>query len=425
MSPADLGETALATVQALASVVVLYIIGVAFVALGHLDAKSIAVIANLVKLIFVPSIIIGVVGGGLTASELQENSLLLVGGLFTVAVGFLCGQIIVPFAKVADSFRPWFVMGAAFPNMLALPVVFIEAVCQSEENQHDEQSKCATNAESRLFTFVLVFPFLEWGLGSAYVWYCQRSLPGQDAEMSVGSDSTPSRGRGAGKTANKPESAVLETSSDLEMQQHPSSDSRQSTGRISPGEQDGQLLWLFNKAVLTNPPVVAVFGSLALVFCPTARSFLFGHGAPLLFASSALHQIANATPAIMNLVTAGTLGCHVVRLQGLKGIFGGHGTGLNIRTVVLLATCRVIVVPSIVLGTLFLCRDSLPNDKWLRRLLYIVPMSPTASAVVSLAHALGQPLAAEHLASTLLFQFLLYPLVMMMSMMLGPMILGV
>jgi len=310
------------------------------------------------------------------------------------------------------------VMGAAFPNMLALPVVFIEAVCQSEQNLHDEQSNCTRNAESRLFTFVLVFPFLEWGLGSFYVWYCQRNLPVED--VAVESDSTYSCGR-VSETANKPDSG----SADLEMQQHPSADSKQSIGRMSPGTQDGQLLWLLNKAVLTNPPVIAVFGSLVLVFCPPAQSLLFGQGAPLLFLTSALHQLANATPAIMNLVTAGTLGCHIVRLQGRKGIFGGHGTGLNIRTVVLLATCRVIVVPSIVLGTLFLCRHSLPNDQWLRRLLYIVPMSPTASAVVSLAHALGQPLAAEHLASTLLLQFLMYPPVMMMSMMLGPMILGV
>eukprot|EP00930_Biecheleria_cincta_P082480 TRINITY_DN72205_c0_g1_i1.p1 TRINITY_DN72205_c0_g1~~TRINITY_DN72205_c0_g1_i1.p1 ORF type:complete len:425 (+),score=57.98 TRINITY_DN72205_c0_g1_i1:59-1333(+) len=424
MSTADLGATALAAVQALASVVVLYLIGVVLVAFGPLDAKNIAAFANLVKLIFVPSIIIGVVGGGLTASELQENSLLLLGGLFTVAVGCLCGRIMLPFAKVADSFRPWFVLGVAFPNMLALPVVFIEAVCQSEQTLHDEQSKCGSNAESRLFTFVLVFPFLEWGLGSFYVWYCQRSLPEEDADISVGSGSTASCGRGS-ETANTPGSAALEKTEDLEIQEHPSSDVKRSTCRASPGLHDGQFLWLLKKAVLTNPPVIAVFGSLVLVFCPSARSFFFGRGAPLLFATSALHQLANATPAVMNLVIAGTLGCHVVRLQGFKGIFGGHGTGLNIRAVVLLATCRVMVVPSIVLGTLFLCRDFVPDDKWLRRLLYIVPMSPTASAVVSLAHALRQPLAAEHLASTLLLQFLLYPLVMMMSMVLGPMILGV
>jgi len=158
----------LAACKSVASAVLLFSSAAALGWKGVLDQKFLSQLSRLVKLLFLPCLIFSSVASGMSVPFIAENWLLVVMGIVVVLLGFIIGHYVAVLARVPLELRPWFVLGVAFPNMIALPLVLVEALCFEQESKPGDIAECIDGATTRLFTVCLTHTWLLWVLGYLY-----------------------------------------------------------------------------------------------------------------------------------------------------------------------------------------------------------------------------------------------------------------
>jgi len=106
-------------------------------------------------------------------------------------------------------------------------------------------------------------------------------------------------------------------------------------------------------------------------------------------------------------VTGGTFGLQLVNLRR-DDPFGFRALGISPGAMAMLVISRILVIPLINLGFLFLIYDRLPNDPMSRLILFFQPAGVTANIVTVLATLMDRPEAAQMVASSALPQMILY-----------------
>jgi len=459
-------EVFLAACKATASVGVISVMGIMLAWHGVLDSSGLKLLGSLAQKLIIPCLCFNSIAGNMSPAYLQDNWGLVVGGFAIIAIGNIVGHLLLPFAHVKPTFRPWFVLGCTFPNIFAIPLVFIEAICRDESESASQAEDCIAHASTRLFTFVMFFPLMVYGFGAVYA---QRSLAAlSDAKTSTSGLVQQQNGcidavegetelapAGDMTASNSFSSPVRKQCSGLGFccpfwclnsacwshdQVKPTKDPSHAHGTGASDDVSGIMpqpktekaptavrettlsqrveaasdldvtscRWQLRAILLHNPPVLATVAAIAVALVSPLQSMLFGSSASLQFATNAFAVIGKAAPCVTNTAMAASLGCQLMKLQRFSDVFGGKNAGISRRTLGMLVFGKMIIIPAIFVVILILMQDSLPRDRWYRLILFIEAETPTANNVVLLATILGEVESAQILALCTVTQLVIF-----------------
>ena len=65
-------------------------------------------------------------------------------------------------ARVPTELFPWYVLSITVPNMIAIPLVLMEAICRQMESPHFTAAECANAQTMRLFTVTVTYSPIVW-----------------------------------------------------------------------------------------------------------------------------------------------------------------------------------------------------------------------------------------------------------------------
>jgi len=415
---------------------------------GMVDQTFLSSLARIAKMMFVPCLTFDAIASGVTVPFLRENWMLVAVGALTLVVGTILGHMLARVSSVPEDLKPWFVLSVAVPNMIALPLILVEAICH-EEVEPDDVGHCVSGATTRLFASSLTHLFGVWVVGVAYIQAStsssnsssnsssdkssRSSLPNelvlptasrtkQHSLQTKGFHSAVERARKGGLEAEK---AVLNDGS-------PAADSEvtavavqtttfgvstageaavaATSGAFLTGSTDAKqpvpLAVTVCKALL-EPPVLASALAMAVVFTPLVQNALYTTAAPLSFVASSIAVIAKATPGITNLIAGATLGLQLKDLRW-EDPLGLQELGMSGRAMALLVVSRVVIVPTVILVLMMAFFSWLPRDPWSRLILFFQPAGTTANVITILAQVLDKPRGARLTAVAAIPQLALY-----------------
>lgn len=400
---------------------------------GILDQKFVSKLSFLTKNMFLPCLIFTSVAGGISLSFVRENWSLVLIGLLVLVNGFAGGHGLAKLVSLPDALKPWFVLSVAVPNMVALPLVLVEAICREQETSTANIARCVDGYTTRLFTVTLTHTFIFWTVAPPYV----RSFASADASAGATADRRAgSRGPAAERAGLKDAAAEEVAASSAATQ---GARTELEAGALSPrltepepevggaeplpelvgsrspqellpteGEGDGDhspsktkprpvsgrggkcgacrrcLDWL-----LDNPPVASNLLALPVAAWPPLHRLFYAHGAPLSFLASVFSLLGKASPAMTNTIA----GCCF---------------GISRTTMAVLVVGRIVLVPLLNLLMLLLLMPIVPRDPWSRLALVFQPAGTTANVVTLMAQVMEQPEGAQLVALAAIPQMLLY-----------------
>jgi len=433
MDGAQAGTIALAALKATGSVASISAIGVALAWKGKLDKVGLKALGTLTFWLILPSLTFTSVGGGMSIEYWQEFWGLFLFGVAICLVGFLVGRAIVPLSGVSRAFKPWFVLACAFPNIFAIPLVYIEAICRRENEDPSAAESCINEGNQRLFTFIMFFPILLYGFGGSYAMSHaaieQEKLdctdpekipdeenaggPKSDAESPSCPTAEIASVEGADtnlKELDAPETSVAdEQSATNDVKQISSLPSvSMALDSLINNKDVGSVRWQFRVSVLENPPVISTILAVIVAAAKPLQGLLFGTDAPLQFFTNGLYVIGKACPCVTNIVMAANLGLQMKKMTRWSDIFGGPQMGISRRTLLTLVFAKMVVMPVVIFTVIVNILPFLPADRWYQLLLFMEAATPTANNVVMLATVLGEQDAAQLLALTTIVQFVIF-----------------
>jgi len=434
----DLSFVLLAALQSILSVCIIYVAGAALAWLGVITQPSVEAMSRLSQCLLIPCISFTVLGGNLNVEVFRETWILAVAGMAMVCVNFAFAQLLVPIGRPDPSFHPWFVLSITFPNNVAIPLVLSRALCAQEEPGAPEA--CFRTASTRVFTFSLFFLAMLWlgafNYAKAYI-KTESNLPlvASDAKLdsissgspdsSTAGDERPAEANVAGiespevtKDDKCDQSVVLSEVPEMNP------DCAVPSKKLSREKSLPSVSTLANitdqlKKAFANPPVIGSFFGMFVGLCGPVKALFFSEHAPLQAVASATAVIADAVVPLMNIVMAASLGLKLKSLRGKSNVLSESSLGISWRTLLTMFVGRMLVLPLIFLGLLVAGLDFLPEDRWLRLVLFMEPVAPTANMIIVIAHCLKQKEAAESMALSIIPQFLLFPFTATASIALG------
>lgn len=396
----DHGDVVIAACKATASVGCLSVMGILLAWRGILDQNGLKIISRLGQQLIIPCLTFTSISGNMSVPYFEQNWGLVAAGIAMIALGGLIGRLVVNISGARPTFRPWFVLACTFPNVFAIPLVFIEAICRGEMATTSLAEECIAEASTRLFTLIMFFPVLVYGFGAVYAKVSLNNLP-RDAPVTI-STSTQQR------HADEPASSEKKEVSDLQQEELAVATETFSGGKEancapqpakpSSAVRVGSCYWQFRVILLENPPVIATIAAIAVALLKPMREFLYGPSAPLQFVTNAVAVVGKAAPCVTNITMAASLGCQLMKLSRISDILGGGMSGISRWTLFVLVATKMLLIPAIYFTILTQVVDSLPEDRWYRLLLFIEAETPTANNVVLLANVLGESESAQILA---------------------------
>ena len=140
----------------------LFVFAGSFAWRGMADPALLSKLSKVTKTMFMPFLSFNAIAGGITPEFIKDNWQLIVFGMFVQVPGFICGQLLAWLVNVPAHVRPWFVLGITLPNMVALPLVLVEAICREGSATQAEISTCVDGGVTRLVTVVLTQTPMTW-----------------------------------------------------------------------------------------------------------------------------------------------------------------------------------------------------------------------------------------------------------------------
>ncbi|GBG25244.1 Hypothetical Protein FCC1311_014612 [Hondaea fermentalgiana] len=148
----NIGELMWTSVKAILPVFLILGAGAWGVRKGIFDERSSATLSWLSKWVYAPSLVFVRLGQGLSQQLFREVWVLGVMGVIIIVLNFLLALVLVLVGKPTKEFRKWYIFALTFPNITALPLVFISAVCSEGNIRKPSYFTSSTNPDSVYFT---------------------------------------------------------------------------------------------------------------------------------------------------------------------------------------------------------------------------------------------------------------------------------
>lgn len=369
---------------------------------GAVDQPFLSKLSYVAKTMFLPCLAFDAMASGLSIDFLQDNWQLPCCGMFVMASGLICGQILARIARVPKLLKPWFVLGVSMPNMIALPLVLLEAICREENAARAAISTCIANGTTRLFSVSFAQTPVFWTVCYAYAASCtEESTKPLCRKGSTKEAAADTAVDAEACTDSSPIGKVADETVPVSLTGHAVApqDAQEAA------DKDGMCRTVLRS--LMEPPVVANFVALPFAFVPWLHDMLYGQGAPFSFLASGIAVLGKASPGLTNLILGGTLGLQLLSLRK-DDPFGLQALGISWPAMLLLVVGRIIIVPALCFTCLTLFIDFLPDDRLSRLLLFFQPAGVTANVVTVLAQLLDRPDGARLIALASIPQMFMY-----------------
>ncbi len=122
-----------------------------------LSKDAITRISRLSAAVMIPSLIISTTGASISVKLLKETVLVVVFSLVTIGVGLLSmqlwGRLFVPGSQRRSSLWQVASLAAAFPNIVAIPLVAVVSICERRDVRadYDDIATCARTGSAIVF----------------------------------------------------------------------------------------------------------------------------------------------------------------------------------------------------------------------------------------------------------------------------------
>lgn len=442
----SIGLVVLAAVKSVASAMILFMVG-ALVSWNKLvDQKFLSQLSKVVKYTFLPFLTFTSISTGMSPEFLASEWQLAVYGMAVLGIGFLYSHFLVKVLDISYAMRPWFVLSVTVPNMIALPMVLVEAMCREEEPEQGAAARCVDAAITRLFMVTLSHTIIFWlgcvryaksfadapsvedafaagppkHIGDESVVGEQIALTSSNHEQKVGGDRMFGElEKGGASSASVGRAQQEDEDTDIVL-------SPVSLGRpeVSHEELNSCVLELTTEGpvakprpscfaigdfLLDNPPVIALILGLAVATAPPLHRMLYGQDAPLSFLATTSAVIGKASPSVTGMIAGCSLGLQMLQIGADKqDPLGLRSLGVSTKAMIAMVVSRIIVVPMLCFGVLLMVLEEMPRDRWARLILFFQPAGVTANIVTLMAQLCNQPEAGKFVAVATIPQMLLY-----------------
>eukprot|EP00928_Gymnodinium_smaydae_P001674 TRINITY_DN10603_c0_g1_i1.p1 TRINITY_DN10603_c0_g1~~TRINITY_DN10603_c0_g1_i1.p1 ORF type:complete len:313 (+),score=27.19 TRINITY_DN10603_c0_g1_i1:180-1118(+) len=271
------------------------------------------------KVMFLPCLVFDSVASGMSPSFIRANWSLIVFGIFVLVVGGVVGRVLAGILRVPNELLPWYVLAVTVPNMIALPLVLVEALCREQHDEKGRVAECVDGATTRLFTVTLTHTILFWTLGYGYVQSFGTPPPNDNAYVNEEPDehcrpAVEVQHVQPADNENIPLNVAIGNGTDTAdadiVVPPPVATVRGVDGMHSKNECCRNVI-----GALLDPPVVANLVGVVVALSPLLKGLLYGHGAPLSIMSSAFRVVATASPAVSNVITGGSFGVQLLNYR--------------------------------------------------------------------------------------------------------------
>ena len=122
-----------------------------------LSKEAITRISRLSAAVMIPSLIVSTTGASISVQLLKETVLVVVFSLVTIGVGLLSmqlwGRLFVPASQRRSSLWQVASLAAAFPNIVAIPLVAVVSICERRDVRadYDDIATCARTGSAIVF----------------------------------------------------------------------------------------------------------------------------------------------------------------------------------------------------------------------------------------------------------------------------------
>jgi hypothetical protein len=338
-----------------------------------LSKEAITRISRLSAAVMIPSLIVSTTGASISVQLLKETVLVVVFSLVTIGVGLLSmqlwGRLFVPAPQRRSSLWQVASLAAAFPNIVAIPLVAVVSICERRDVRADYDDDIATCARTGS-AIVFVGSFAWTAIFFTYGAHRLRTI-----EAAESGAPAPKPAEAVGSCVREPINAALAVGTVI--------------GLIAPLRRG-----LFS--VGGRSPLRIIGGTVELLASPTVCVAVLLVGASLanvdLNALAAPDKSARDAEAPPPPPAKRSVGAAV---YAVRGIISGF------------VIVRLLLVPAIVgaLEALATATIPIPQARLGRAVLLISSGMPTAQIMIVLLHKFGLSQQASELSFLFVFQY--------------------
>jgi len=375
---------------------------------------------------FLPCLTFHAIANGVSPAFFKEQWVLSLAGIIVVIIGMIFGEACASMLRVSVAYRPWFVLAVSQPNMIALPLVLVEAICRESEESHDSIAACVDGATTRLFTVTLLNSLFFWTVVQAYVRFYTEHAKSQPSfnRIETGENESLENGCTIDEESESVKNHVVaavslghaaidqQSLSDEHIEAstnvaQPSLASNSASDKLPSGTL--QRMCRSICAGLCEPPSIASIVGICFAFYAPAHGLLYGPQAPASFLASVITVAGKASPVAGALLTGGSFGLLLLRYKGSsESCLSVESLGVSLRLIICTAVMRIVIIPMACLALLALTIDRLPEDNWSRLVLFFQPAGVTANVVSVLAQLSDLPDMAQFIAVATVPEIFLY-----------------
>ena len=339
-----------------------------------LSKEAITRISRLSAAVMIPSLIVSTTGASISVQLLKETVLVVVFSLVTIGVGLLSmqlwGRLFVPASQRRSSLWQVASLAAAFPNIVAIPLVAVVSICERRDvraDYDDDIARCARTGSAIVFVGSFAWTAIFFTYGAHRLRTIEAAESGAPA---------PKPAEAVGSCVREPINAALAVGTAI--------------GLIAPLRRG-----LFS--VGGRSPLRIIGGTIELLASPTVCVAVLLVGASL--ANVDLHALAAPTKAEARDAEAPPPPPAKRSVWGavyaVRGIISGF------------VIVRLLAVPAVVgaLEALATATVPIPQARLGRAVLLISSGMPTAQIMIVLLHKFGLSQQASELSFLFVFQY--------------------
>eukprot|EP00931_Biecheleriopsis_adriatica_P050847 TRINITY_DN29472_c0_g2_i1.p1 TRINITY_DN29472_c0_g2~~TRINITY_DN29472_c0_g2_i1.p1 ORF type:complete len:425 (+),score=60.23 TRINITY_DN29472_c0_g2_i1:48-1322(+) len=408
---ANLLSVLLSAVKSVASAVFLFLWASCLAWRGYADQQFLGKLAKVAKVMFLPSLMFSSISSGMSVSFLEQHWALPVFGLLVLVIGFIVGIVFACALNIPAALRPWYVLAIAVPNMIALPLVLVEALCHEQESSTSHVAECISGATTRLFSVVLTHHIIFWTLGYGYVQLASAATDNASEKVQGGEQEEHDTERQADESPTNGDPSptavghVCESAGAVSGLTPAGIDHLQKANEVQAPKSRCQDIM----AALVEPPVVANVVGIVVACWPSLHGLFYSAGAPLSSFSSGISLVGKASPAVTNFIAGASFGLQLLS-RSRDDPLGLQALGLSGKAMAILVLSRIVVVPVMCAIALQVCLEHrwILADPLSRLILFFQPGGTTANVVTVLAQLTGQRKGAQMVALSTIPQMILY-----------------
>ncbi|EGD74188.1 hypothetical protein PTSG_06198 [Salpingoeca rosetta] len=232
---------------------------------GMLQQSSIRQIAKVATTVYIPCLAFTRLGSRLSIDTMKEVWPMVLYAPAQCLLGTLVAWLVCRVFLVPKQFRQEFILACSHPNMIAVPLVMLEVLCQ--QSQLAGEDSCSERSAAFVFVSVVGWYLYFWTVGLETIKHLS------------------------------PETQALEANQ---------------------GGEGSSTIWQSLKQLVNNffnPPLIGSLSGLVVGLVPELQDLFFGGKAPLLFSTSAAKTYAAAVVGVMSTVMFVTLGKSIPSLD--------------------------------------------------------------------------------------------------------------